>query len=355
MADITNKQQPKKSKKDTNLLPNDIQMKSSEEIDDETTRALKLKTFVLSKDLIALSKLGKGTYGTVYKVQNKKTNEFFAVKKIKMDVDTEGIPSTALREIAILKKMNHPNIVNIIELAFSDKNIELCLEYCEYDLKKFIDNHKADNSVYNLRTIKSLMYQIIKATDYLHSHKVLHRDLKPQNVLVNQKCIAKLADFGLSRVYSIPIRPYTKEVLTLWYRSPEMILGMSNYSIGLDIWSLGCIFGELFTTKPMFAGDCELDQLFQIFRVFGTFNEKMLPGYKSFPYFNKDFPYWKGCGLQSFMAQHAKIPLDSAAFDLLEKMLVIQPDKRISCREALSHVSIILLYICICNYIIAIF
>lgn len=298
------------------------------------------KKFSLGKSYTALERLGKGTYGTVYKVQKVDTNELFAIKKIKMDVDTEGIPSTALREIAILKKMKHPNIVKIIDLAISEKNIELCLEYCKYDLKKFLDAFKNNEAVYNLSTIKTFLYQIIKATDFLHSHKILHRDLKPQNVLVHEgSLVCKLADFGLSRVYSIPIRPYTKEVLTLWYRAPEMMLGMSNYSTGLDIWSLGCIMGELFIKRPLFPGDCEIDQLFKLFQTFGTFNEAMLPGYKSFPYFNKEFPYWKGTGLREYIQKFGGIPMDSVAYDLLEKMLMIDPIKRISCREALSHVS----------------
>lgn len=300
------------------------------------------KVFALGKGYIATERLGKGTYGTVYKVIKKETNEAFAIKKIKMDVDTEGIPSTALREIAILKKMKHPNIVKIVDLSFSDKNIELCLEYCQFDLKKFMDYYKDDSSIYNIRTIKTIMYQIIKATDFLHSHKILHRDLKPQNVLVTEgTLIAKLADFGLSRVYSIPIRPYTKEVLTLWYRSPEMMLGMSNYSTGLDIWSLGCMFGEFFMKRPMFMGDCEIDQLYKIMKVFGTFNENILPGYKSFPYFNKEFPFWKGTGLIKYISDNAIIPMEQIAFDLLEKMLKIDPVKRISCKDALNHVSII--------------
>lgn len=307
-------------------------------------KPLSEKVFALGKAYIATARLGKGTYGTVYKVVKKDTNEIFAIKKIKMDVDTEGIPSTALREIAILKKMRHPNIISIKGLAFSDKNIELCLEYCQFDLKKFMDHHKDDPSVYNIRTIKSLMYQIVKATDFLHSHKILHRDLKPQNVLVTEgTLIAKLADFGLSRVYSIPIRPYTKEVLTLWYRSPEMMLGMSNYSTGLDIWSLGCIFGEFFMKKPMFMGDSEIDQLFKIMKVYGTFNENVLPGYKSFPYFNKEFPYWRPMGLREYMTASCQVPMDEVAFDLLEKMLRIDPIKRISCKDALNHVSIVVL------------
>ena len=182
------------------------------------------------------------------------------------------------------------------------------------------------------------MYQIIKATDFLHSHKILHRDLKPQNILVKEgNFLVKLADFGLSRVYSIPIRPYTREVLTLWYRAPEMMLGMCNYSTGLDIWSIGCMFGELFLKKPLFVGDSEIDQLFKIMQVFGTFNEDILPGYKSFPFYNQEFPFWKPKGLRNYLVENTQVLFDEQALDLIEKMLVIDPIKRISCREMISH------------------
>ena len=296
-------------------------------------------TFACGRQYVPIEVLGKGTYGKVYKVQKNDTKEIFAIKKIKMDVDTEGIPSTALREIAILKKINHPNIINITDLAFSDKHIELVLEYCKYDLKKLMDNLilKKD-PLYNITFIKTIMYQIIKATDYLHSHKILHRDLKPQNILVKEvNFLVKLADFGLSRVYSIPIRPYTREVLTLWYRAPEMMLGMCNYSTGLDIWSIGCMFAELFLKKPLFMGDSEIDQLFKIMQVYGTFNDELLPGYQNFPFFNQEFPYWKGKGLRNYLLDADQVGFDQNSLDLIEKMLVIDPIKRISCREMLSH------------------
>ena len=204
------------------------------------------KQFALGIQFQAVERLGKGTYGTVYKARKKGCDKFFAIKKIKNELDNEGIPSTALREIAILKKMKNPNVVNVEGIAFNKKHIELCLEYCKYDLKKLIDSKKHDSSFYNVKFVKNMMYQLLKGVEHLHSHKILHRDLKPQNILVDDNgWILKLADFGLSRVYSIPIRPYTKEVLTLWYRAPEMMLGINNYAIGLDIWSIGCIFVEL--------------------------------------------------------------------------------------------------------------
>ena len=304
-------------------------------------KSVKDKTFITGKQYVGLDRLGKGTYGSVYKVQRKDTNDILAIKKIKLDVDTEGIPSTALREIAILKKINHPNIVRIQDIALSDKKIELCLEYCPFDLRKYVDAFRDNTKIYNLKTIKTIMYQILKATDHLHSKKILHRDLKPQNILIcDQTLITKIADFGLSRVYSIPIRPYTKEVLTLWYRAPELMLGLNQYSCGLDMWSVGCIFAELFLKKPLFTGDSEVDQLFRIFQVLGTPTDATLPGYKSFPDFNKDFPVWTGTGLSKHIADKMAVKMDPLAFDLLEKLLVIDPCRRLTAKEGLYHVRI---------------
>ena len=307
----------------------------------ESSEDLNKKVFALGPQYIAVDRLGKGTYGTVYKAKLRGKKDFYvAIKKIKNEMDDEGIPSTALREIAILKKMRHPNVVDVQGIAFNNNNIELCLEYCKYDLKKLIDSKKSDSSFYNVGFIKNMMYQLLKGVEHLHSHKILHRDLKPQNILVDDHgWILKLADFGLSRVYSIPIRPYTKEVLTLWYRAPEMMLGIGNYAIGLDIWSIGCIFAELYLGRPLFMGDSEIDQLYTIMRVYGTFNELTLPGYKAFPYFNEHFPYWKGCGLKNYLMKKTNVvvKMDKDAFDLLEQMLAIDPVKRITCKEALKH------------------
>ena len=318
----------------------------------EENEDLSKKVFALGNQYVAVERLGKGTYGTVYKVKKKGTEKYYAIKKIKNEMDDEGIPSTALREISILKKMKHPNVVNVEGIAFNNNNnIELCLEYCRYDLKKLIDCKKHDKSFYNVKFIKNMMYQLLKGVEHLHSHKILHRDLKPQNVLVDENgWILKLADFGLSRVYSIPIRPYTKEVLTLWYRAPEMMLGIGNYAIGLDIWSVGCIFAELYLGKPLFMGDSEIDQLFRVMQVYGTFNDLTLPGYKAFPYFDQDFPYWKGYGLRNYInKRHYVIQMDDVAFDLLQKMLTIDPVKRITCKEALNHPYFDDV-VCTCNY-----
>ena len=296
------------------------------------------KKFLLGEDYKALERLGNGTYGTVFKVKKTSSNEILAVKKFNMEKELDGIPSTALREIAILKQLNHPNIVSVKDLAFGEHHIELCLEYCTYDLKKLMDHLlKTDKASYNNSFIQNMMYQIIQGVEYLHCNKIFHRDLKPQNILVSDAYIAKLADFGLSRVYSIPLRPYTKEILTLWYRAPEMLLGVNTYSIGLDMWSIGCIFVEMFFGKPFVTGDSEIDQLFKLMQIYGSFNDMVLPGYKYYPYYNEDFPFWKPKGLRNYLKEKAIVKMDEKALDLAEKMLVIDPCKRISCKEALKH------------------
>ncbi len=151
----------------------------------------------------------------------------------------------------------------------SDSKVELSLEYLPLDLRKFIDLYKDNAKVYNPNTTKYLIHQILKGTDYIHSKKIFHRDLKPQNILVCDRSLScKLADLGLSRVFSIPIRPYNKEVLTLWYRAPELMLGLNQYGVGLDMWSIGCIFGEMFMKVPLKKETKKLTSYSKFFKYF---------------------------------------------------------------------------------------
>lgn len=161
----------------------------------------------------------------------------------------------------------------------------------------------------------------------------MHRDLKPQNLLIDKKGVMKLADFGLARAYGLPIKTYTHEVVTLWYRAPEILLGQKQYSTSVDLWSAGCIFAEMAMKKPLFAGDSEIDEIFKIFKLHGTPTEATWPGITKLPDFKSTFPKFKAINL----ADAAK-GLDLLGLDLLSKLIALDPAKRISARLALQHV-----------------
>ncbi|XP_065665221.1 cyclin-dependent kinase 2 isoform X2 [Hydra vulgaris] len=277
-----------------------------------------------------LEKIGEGTYGVVYKAKNKQTGKVIALKKIRLDTDTEGVPSTAIREIALLRELTHPNIVQLLDVIQSQARLFLVFEYLNQDLKKYMDI--APKEGIKMNQIKSYTHQLLNGIAYCHAHRVLHRDLKPQNLLIDTEGKIKLADFGLARAFGLPMRSYTHEVVTLWYRAPEILLGTKMYSTAVDIWSIGCIFVEMMTRKALFPGDSEIDQLFKVFRVLGTPNEKVWPGVTDLKEFKSDFPKWRPQPFQAFLPM-----LDENGIDLLEKMLLYSPASRISAKNAMNH------------------
>jgi len=276
-------------------------------------------------------KVGEGTYGVVYKALDTHTKETVALKKIRLENEEEGMPSTAMREISLLNELKHPNIVNLRDVVYypSEKKLYLIFEYLDQDLKRYLDQNKHNLSPY---MIKSYMYQILNGLNYCHSKRVIHRDLKPQNLLIDKNGIIKLADFGLARAFSVPIRTLTHEVETLWYRAPEILLGQKEYALPVDMWSVGCIFAEMVEKRPLFMGDSEIDQIFKIFQLHGTPNNTAWPGVTSLPDFKTTFPKFKGVDPK----QHFK-NFDETGLDLLMQMIALDPAKRISAKQALKH------------------
>ncbi|EGD82562.1 CMGC/CDK/CDC2 protein kinase [Salpingoeca rosetta] len=275
-----------------------------------------------------IEKIGEGTYGTVYKAKLITSGELVALKKIKLETEEEGVPSTAIREISLLKELNHRNVVRLIEVIHSEHDLHLVFEFLDCDLKK----HMEVSRQLAPDLVRSYLFQLLKGIEFCHTHRILHRDLKPQNLLIDSDGNIKIADFGLARAFGIPVRAYTHEVVTLWYRAPEILLGARQYACPVDIWSIGCIFAEMVTTRPLFPGDSEIDELFRIFRYLGTPNEHVWPGVSELPDFKTTFPQWKRQDLAKLVPG-----LDPTGLDLLEQMLRYAPSARISATRALRH------------------
>jgi len=213
---------------------------------------------------------------------------------------------------------------------YEGNRLSLVFEYLEYDLKKYIQLY---HGPLQEMVAKSFLYQLLCGLAFCHCKRFIHRDLKPQNLLLGDNGILKIADFGLARLIELPpASTYTHEVVTLWYRSPEILLGDNEYSFPADIWSVGCIFAEMAQGKPLFPGDSEIGQLFKIFEICGTPTEIIWPGVSKLRDFKSTFPKWKVQDL------HKIVPnLDKSGLDLLSKMIILDPNKRISAKTALSH------------------
>jgi len=276
-----------------------------------------------------IAKLGEGTYGIVWKAQNEETNQIEELKRIRLESEEEGVPCTAIREISLLKELDHPNIVRLLEIVHDIDKLTLVFEYCKQDLKQLIDS---SNGILRPTQIKSYLYQLLKGVAFCHSKRVLHRDLKPQNLLLSEDGTLKLADFGLARAFSVPVRNFSHEVVTLWYRPPEVLMGHSNYSTPIDIWSVGCIFGEMNTGKPMFPGKNAKDELVRIFKALGTPTPDDYPGIVELPEWNDQLPQYPRPPFAQVVPG-----LSVEALEILKQFLDYDPAKRPSALLSMQH------------------
>ena len=250
-------------------------------------------------------------------------------QRIRLEVEDEGIPSTTLREIAVLRQLRHPNIVELNDVVQSEGRLYLVFEFVDKDLKKYFE---ASEGPLSWQLIKSYTHQLLAGLEYCHVRGVMHRDLKPQNILVSRDGRLKIADFGLARAFVPPIRPFTHEVVTLWYRPPEILLGCKTYALPVDMWAVGTILAEMVTKRPLFPGDSEIDEIFKIFRVLGTPSEETWPGVTSLQDWNDSFPVWPSLAVSRLVPG-----LCDAGIDLLENMMQIDPKRRLSALEAMKH------------------
>lgn len=290
------------------------------------------RRFESQYEMLEKTLLGEGTYGKVYKARCKRTGEFVAMKQMKLDAQEEGVPSTAIREIALLKELSHTNVVRLLEVFCKPNKLVLVFEFLENDLKKYM---KALKGVLAPSVIKNLAFQLCRGVEFCHANRIFHRDIKPQNLLIDNRLHLKIADFGLARAFTVPVPKYTHEVVTVWYRPPEILLGATLYSLPVDLWSIGCVLAEMATSAPLFAGDSEIDTLFKIFQKLGTPTEQMWPGISDLPDFKPTFPKWAPRGWAQIRNTLAQVGPEGV--ELLERLMCYDPKKRISARRALLH------------------
>lgn len=246
-----------------------------------------------------------------------------------MENEVHGVPLSSLREIFLLKRLRHQNIVQVREVVVGSSlsNIFMVMEYVEQDISLLMEHPSV--KPYQPSEVKCLMKQLLQGMDYLHSNKIIHRDLKLSNLLLSNQGILKIADFGMARVISDHMTP---DVVTLWYRAPEMLFGFKDYSLESDVWSIGCIFGEFLQHKPLFPGATVLEAITKITNILGS-PAKVWPDFETAPAAKTlnlvpDIP----CKLADHFSQ-----IDSSAFTLLKSFLCYDPLKRISVFDALNH------------------
>jgi len=321
--------------------------------------------------------IGSGTYGNVYKACLGKelaappyfdasSRPYYAIKRMKGSPQKQ-LPTVSevatLREVKLLKELHHPNVVPMIEVVVNAKNAELAIvfEYAELDVEKMIRHQHSIAQPFPDFTLKSIVYQSLKGLEYLHENWVMHRDLKPANILVigegPHKGRVMLADLGMARIFRTPVASLgsiDKVVVTLWFRAPELLLGVMDYTTAIDVWSMGCIFADLLlardSNRSLFparearaeAGSndapFQMDQCDLIFRMLGLPRHEASKEYPEMPRIQKWYVD-RGYPAKSVLAQHfsARTSAGEAAIDLLSRMLDLDPEQRVTASGALAH------------------
>lgn len=324
--------------------PRRLSLSSDREVGDHRASSPSLDTAVPAKRQLSMlnecrsvenyekmNRISEGTYGVVYRARDRETGAICALKKVKLDKERDGFPLTSVREINVLLSLSHPSIVNVSEVVVGSSldMVFMVMEYADHDLKSVMDRRM--NQPFSTAEIKCLMRQLLDGVAYLHANWVIHRDLKTSNILYNNRGQLKICDFGLARQYGEPLKPYSQLVVTLWYRAPELLLGGRTYSTAVDVWSCGCIMGELLAKAPLFAGQNELGQLDLIFATLGHPTPATWPGLEELPLFKK-FNF-KGSGRGILRAKFpppgpvfdGRSTLSEAGHDLLSGLLELCP------------------------------
>lgn len=300
--------------------------------------------------------IAAGTYGKVYKAKN--INGLYAIKKFKNDAKDSppfysGISQSAFREMSLCKELSHKNVTTLIEIILENKSIYMVFEFAEYDLLQIIHNHShPEHQPIPKEMLRSTLFQILNGLQYLHQNWIIHRDLKPANIMVTNSGIVKIGDLGLARKFQDPIQSLyagDKVVVTIWYRSPELLLGARHYTPAVDLWAVGCILGEMISLRPMFKGEemkleskkgmpFQENQLLKILEILGTPTLQQWPSLQNYPEFGHLKRWAFPNNLRVWYDNHASEQVnDEICYGLLDGLLGYDPQKRLSAANALNN------------------
>ena len=290
-----------------------------------------------------LDRIEEGSYGVVYRARDIETREIVALKRVKLtrEACVNGFPVTALREANVLLTLAHENIVRVKEMVVGDASdqVFMVMTCFDRDLKSCLRDHEGPLAQADMKCLAS---QLFAAVAHMHSRWYIHRDIKTSNVLYNDDGRLALCDFGLARRFGDPVEPMTTNVVTLWYRCPELLLGATSYSTAVDNWSVGCVLAELLLKQPVFAGRSEVEQLHAIFKVLGAPSDGYLtelPLADTLLNFGKRRP--KNRLREKFptatFGSTATTPLTASGLDLLQRLFAYDPSSRLGAAQASSH------------------
>lgn len=278
-----------------------------------------------------LSKIGEGSYGVVFKCRNRDTGQIVAIKKFVESEDDPLIKKIALREIRMLKQLKHNNLVNLIEVFRRKRKLHLVFEYCDHTVLNELDRNTRGVPE---QQVKKIIWQVLQAVNFCHQHNCIHRDVKPENILITKHGVIKLCDFGFARILTGPGDDYTDYVATRWYRAPELLVGDTQYGPPVDVWAVGCVFAELLCGAALWPGKSDVDQLYLIQRTLGD----LIPRHKQIFSTNQFFH-----GL-TIPEPDTRVPLEyrfpninAQALSFMKACLQMDPSARLTCEELLEH------------------